>query len=560
MSNKSISISPIKVVGHGQDELGRWHVQLAVQKKKLEPISLESVSREPRSLFALLNNAGVCVLKTSTKGSILEAIESKPMVKQFDVAARMGLHNDYFVLPSEVLGKRSVKVERALGYLDEPLRQKYRSQGTLKGWQKAILPLCEGNSRLMFSVCFALASVVAAVIDAPQKNGGFQLFGEPETGKTTAVTVAGTVWGRHQGATANTGFCESWNTTSNKLEQVICAHTHVGLLLDETALFEGNHGEVIMRLAEGASKARMNQPDALRFQGFFMSTSNKPVWAMVPHGSGQTKEAVLSRMTDIPLPEQGQGIYERLHGFPDGAALSDAFKTASGQHFGCAGPAFVAACLAELADTSSRVKMLKFIDERRKWYARAIRTAAEEQGLRVLQRPADRFASVYAAGRLAEQLGVLPWPRKPMGQAVLACHLDALKAVQPFLNKPSAAYVSPREGLKRLQTYVRENRSQFVNLDKRPLDRTKQPFGKAVGYAASFNDQKWFYFEASQFKQIVGGESTAYGLIDWLRTKSLIARSAKAITIQRPVYAEGKGNKKHVRVVAVRRRVMKEVA
>jgi hypothetical protein len=154
----------------------------------------------------------------------------------------------------------------------------------------------------------------------------------------------------------------------------------------------------------------------------------------------------------------------------------------------------------------------------------------------------------------------LTWSNAQIRCVVLSCHVDALEAAQPFLDKTAAVYVTPREGLKRLQAYVRENRPKFINLDHRHLNRSKQKFGKALGYAATFNSKKWFYFDAARFKRIVGGASTAHGLADLLRPKSLIARSTKAITTQRPVYAEGKGNKKHTRVVAIRRRVMKEVA
>lgn len=546
--------------GDGVDELKRRYLLLSVNGTKIPPISVELFGKEAQ-FFSVLNQAGAHIFTKPKKTAVLKLIEEAKATVSFDVLSRVGWHWDkVFVLPEKIIGDACRQAESALGHLDAQLISKYRQQGTLESWQKEVVGRCTGNSRLVFAVSWAFASAVAALIDSAQKSGGFQIYGPPETGKTTWGTVAGSVWGCHVGQNNDLGFTEKWNTTTNKVEEVMSAHAHVGLILDETSLFDGDFNEVVMRLSEGMGKQRMHQGPPITFEAFFLSTSNAPTWDLVTNAGKRVNEAVLSRICDIPLPVGGHGLFEELHGFADGDKFSKEIKVRSRENFGVAGPAIIEKIVAEISTEDGKAECIKYLRARRGAYQNSLRRKAKAAGFRVLERPADRFASVYAAGCLASKYGILPWKRKDIRKAVLACHLDALRAVQPFLTAavgPSSPSPSP---LSKLVSYIQANRTQFVDLEATPLTLGEEKFGSAKGYRARFKGKKLFYFAVDQLKEIVGGAVEYRSICDVLTAKKLIHRKGKSATVQRPVYVGGKGNKNYAWVVAIRRKVLKVAA
>lgn len=549
----------IEYLGDGMDELDRRYLMLSVNGIKMPPISVELFGKEAQ-FFSVLNQAGAHIFTKPTKNVVLKLIEEAKATTSFDVLSRVGWHWDkVFVLPDKIIGDAGRRVETALGHLDPQLISKYRQQRTLESWQSEVLALCKGNSRLMLAICWAFASAVAGLVPEAQKSGGFQVFGPPETGKTTWGTVAGSVWGCHVGQNSELGFAEKWNTTVNKVEEVMSAHAHVGLILDETGLFDGDFNEVVMRLSEGMGKQRMYQGFPVTFESFFLSTSNAPTWGLVKNAGKRVNEAVLSRVCDIPLPVGGHGLFEDLHGFADGDKFSKEIKVRSREHFGVAGPALIEKLVADMSTDDGNAGCIKYLRARRDAYRKHLDKRAKAKSLRVLERPADRLASVYAAGCLAAKYGILPWKRKDIRKAILACHLDALRAVQPYVassgsNAPSSSPLS------KLVSYIQANRTQFVDLEATPLTLGEEKFGSAKGYRAKHKGKKCFYFTPDQLKEIVGAPGEYRAVCDHLVAKKLMARKANSATVQRPVYVGGKGNQNYAWVIAIRRKVLKVAA
>ena len=139
------------------------------------------------------------------------------------------------MFPNEIIGEPDQPLERSFGNIDAAMLDKYRKKGTLKEWQEKIAKLCWGNSRLMFAVSLAFTGPILRFVQGP-KAGGFQIWGQAETSKTTAAIVSGSVWGCHrgEGRRREKGFAESWNTTVNKVEVTALAHNDALLILDET--------------------------------------------------------------------------------------------------------------------------------------------------------------------------------------------------------------------------------------------------------------------------------------------------------------------------------------
>jgi putative DNA primase/helicase len=89
-----------------------------------------------------------------------------------------------------------------------------RARGTLKEWQENVAALAIGNHRLGL---FLAAAFVGPLLDiTTEQSGGLHLHGGSQTGKTTALRVAASVWGLAD----TSGQIRTWRATSNGMEGV----------------------------------------------------------------------------------------------------------------------------------------------------------------------------------------------------------------------------------------------------------------------------------------------------------------------------------------------------
>ena len=98
---------------------------------------------------------------------------------------------------------------------DSGMEDTFRRHGTLDEWRAGVAALAQGNSRMVFALCCALAG--PAVQPAGIESGGFHFRGDSSVGKTTALKLAASVWGRPS-------FMQRWRTTDNALEAIAVQH------------------------------------------------------------------------------------------------------------------------------------------------------------------------------------------------------------------------------------------------------------------------------------------------------------------------------------------------
>jgi putative DNA primase/helicase len=305
------NIALINVVAEGTDELGRRYFLFVTEKESIPNIPPVLASRliEDRSkVLAELANAGFGLFTATEQRVFLESVQKwGKRDASFRVATKIGWNGRTYVLPDKVFNPDQ-NVYRALGELDAGTLAKYRvSQSTLEDWQKEIGKGCLNNSRLMFAVALAFTGPILSFVSG-ERSGGFQIYGKPETGKTTAAMVAGSVWGRHR--QPDRGFLESWNTTANKVELTALAHNDGLLILDETKKAGANHQkrieavlDVTFRLAEQVEKKRLTGATKDReWRCYFLSTSNFSLDEMGAKGGREIDDADRGRLVDIPLP------------------------------------------------------------------------------------------------------------------------------------------------------------------------------------------------------------------------------------------------------------------
>lgn len=109
----------------------------------------------------------------------------------------------------------------------------------------------------------------------------------------------------------------------------------------------------------------------------------------------------------------------------------------------------------------------------------------------------------------------------------------------------------------KLIAYLRDNREKFIDLDKTMLRANAHKMKTALGYTATFKSKKWLYLTADRFQKIVGKGSSTEGLKMELVKAAVMDRAANGrYVVQRPLFADMKGNKGYRHVHAFRTKMV----
>ncbi len=325
------------------------------------------------------------------------------------LVTRLGWHGDAYLLPDRQIGDSSERLHfYEAGAALPPISQ----AGTLEQWQQQIGALCVGNHRLAFAVCVAFAGPVLHLLGL--ESGGFHFYGVSSSGKSTTGRVACSVYGPPS-------FECSWRSTDNALESTAAARSDGLLVLDEISQADGRIvGETVYMLGNGSGKARANDrgqagKPVQEWRLLFVSSGEKTLAQTMAEANRELKAGMEVRMLAIPADAgQGHGLFDALHGFDGGAALSDALKARVKKYHGTPLLAFLEA-LGKPDMLRGYVAILRSTLER--FTASALPASASGQA----HRAAARFGLAAAAGELATALGVTGWPDGSATAAARVC-------------------------------------------------------------------------------------------------------------------------------------------
>ena len=547
-SNSPTTTAQVKIVGEGFDEWKDRYFKFSVvgSDRDIPPFSAKQLLDGSKPLFTALANAGWNAFTPKAQAALLEQLQvRKTESPTFKVVTRLGWNSGAYVLPDEIIGEPKVPLEKAFGGLDPAKLAKYRTKGTLKEWQDRVAALCVGNSRLMFAVSLAFTGPILPFVSGP-KSGGFQLWGLPESGKTSAAMVAGSVWGCHLGQRREKGFAESWKSTAAKVEVTALAHNDGLLILDETKLAGRDAkqraeivADVVFKLAEHTEKERLTNVEPARsWRCYFLSTSNLPFAQLGQDGGVDIGDAEHGRLADIPMPVGGHGLYETLHGFARGEKFSDELQRRSRLIYGTPIREFVKRLVKDRR--ADKKALRQFLAKQRKIYRRKLKVRVEREGLKPLNRISGRCATTFAAGSLAIKYGILPWSRKQLLKAILRCELDQLR----FGDAADHGTASPVTTLRaKLVEYLNDNSKEFRDLQTKRLILGRDNINAFPGYRDQVKGQTWYYLTADKLTTIIGGGADAKKLMQLLASEGVLSKTKNRFVVQRRVYDGGKGNK-----------------
>lgn len=262
---------------------------------------------------------------------------------------RIGWHDDVYVLPDRTIGESD---ELVMFQAPGGVVSQFKQRGTLDEWRDNVAAHCRGNSRMLFCVSAAFAAPLMQLARIP--SGGFHIWGDSSSGKSSAFKVAGSVFGGKD-------YARNWRMTDNALETVAAQHSDALLLLDEIAQVDPKVvGDTVYMLANESGKGRATQTATARkvatWRVLFLSDGEVSLANHMEQAGKGTKAGHDVRMAHIVADAgAGLGVYDTLNGFESGAALSDHFVKMSHQYYGTAGMALIEYAVRDAAVLSEEL-------------------------------------------------------------------------------------------------------------------------------------------------------------------------------------------------------------
>jgi putative DNA primase/helicase len=407
---------------------------------------IETVHGVAAELLRLISSQGLDVSPKSG-GKLAEYIVScKPAARATNIN-KTGWYNDVFVLPHQTIGQSN---DTAIYQSTDGAANPYNTAGTLEQWTDSVAALCVGNSRCVMAVSMAFAGALLPL--AGIEGGGVHVVGSSSTGKSTISKLAASVYG-------DSRFMRQWRATDNGLEGIASLHNHGILILDELSQAPAKSvGDAIYMLANGAGKIRAGRSGGSKlgkgWELLYLSNGEIGLAQHMGAAGKATHAGQDTRFAEVKADAgAGFGIFEQLHGFEGGAALSEAIKTNAAKCYGVAGVAFIEQCTVHNQALRAHLN-----DEITAFVTDAVGSDSEGQ----VQRVAQRFGLIGVAGELATLWGITEWQQGEALSAAKVCLHNWLDG-----RASGGANSEKSNMLEAVATFIMKHAdSRFTNLDE----------------------------------------------------------------------------------------------
>jgi putative DNA primase/helicase len=308
---------------------------------------------------------------------------------------RIGWHDNVYLLPDNtVIGNSEVRVV----YTGAPIGNHRTVKGTMEEWRDNVAALCRGNSLLIMAVCISFSSVLLRLLNL--ESGGYHVFGESSTGKSTTLHVAASVHGEPE------YLMGTWRTTTSGAEGRAKKCTDAIMINDE--LHQSNPkeaGEAVYMIMNGKGKQRANVLGDARNVSEWrlncLSSGEMAYAAFIQSGGTNSRAGQEVRMLDISADMGvGLGAFENIHGVKDSHAFAELLKKSSAEYYGTPIRYFLE-CLIGKIDQLDKC----FSATKKSFFEDFV--PAESSGQ--VQRVAAKMAAAAMAGEVATTMGITGW-------------------------------------------------------------------------------------------------------------------------------------------------------
>lgn len=401
---------------------------------------------------------------------------------------KTGWHDSNYVLPHRIIG--ASQHEPIVLQTVAPLEHDYSQKGTLQAWQRHISQPMATQSRIAFAISCAFAGQLLELI-GEENGGGFHFVGNSSIGKSIALSVAGSVWGRN--------IIKSWRSTDNAMENVALLHNDSLLCLDEINEADiKTIGKTVYMLANGQPKQRMNKTGVnkrtIKWRVIVLSNGEQTLENYLRLAGETVKAGQEVRLCSIEGDTgRGLGVFDSLTLANTPAQQAEQLRANTMQFYGVAGIAWLEYLTSNKTHASQQVHhfMRLFLSHYEQLSGQA-------------KRVANRFAIVAGAGELATQAGITGWNAGQAIQAVKAC-LDNWLA-----NYGETGNYEERKIIQKIQIFIQKyGQSRFDDWDSL-VSRTPQRVGFYrhdkdcyYFYSKVFEDEVCFPFRKKQVAEVL---------------------------------------------------------
>jgi uncharacterized protein (DUF927 family) len=498
--------SPLIVLGRTKlaDGRGGWGYLIAVRSPDSDwhrvTVPARLLAGDGKAVREILAENGFTLpQKLSGKQALSEFIayaEDCPIIEE---VKQIGWTRSSFVLPDDIFKStgdtRNITLEMAgrVHFLS--------TNGTLVGWQE-MARKAEASSRATFALCVAFAAPLLRPLGL--QGGGFHFWGQSSRGKTTLLSIAGSVWG----GGGVEGFVRTWRTTSNGAEGLIADHNDILLPLDELTMVEPEQAaDLCYQLANGQGKARAKKDGtsapSTQWKALMLSSGENTLAHQIEKGLWKSRMTggLAVRMIDVPIEIAPGRSYESIGSFTDECEMAEALKEGAFHHYGHAGRAFVAALVDSYDGNVQHAKALL------ETQIKELVSAEDDPQVR---RVAQRFALAAAAGILAAELGILPVKTEKVISAVQTCfqawkeHRGSTQSEEEINALRQLRYFFEKNGPSRFEKIVRNKKDDADDPGKSGSDFTVRD---RCGYREETdNGARIYYVLPESWKQDVCGD------------------------------------------------------
>ena len=385
------------------------------------------------------------------------------------------------------------------------------SNGTLLEWKENVALPVKESPTMLFAIMVSLANVFMTLSNIGTMICHF--FGASSCGKTTLLQVAQSVSGVASDPSGGPATAiVKWDATLVGLIAKFQQRTGIGICLDEVgSLSSRDLLQFVYAATGGQSRLRSN----------INGTCNQSPLSSVVCGLSSGEESMKEKLERSKEGTKG-GIFVRvmdIEMMAEDVALADesleltrrrvnGLKAAASQYYGTAMPAYIQALLnMPDIDTPADLAVI-FAAKREECQEWLMSRSGLENPPPLAARGAGCFANVMAAGRLAVELGILPFDVAYADNAVLVCFRRWLMSMEGIMDDVTREALQFMGKVAKNQHKLHQGRIALV---------TKEFWG--------FTENGRCYIRKADFDDLV--VTNRVKVVKWLYENNYIERYAK---------------------------------
>ena len=394
-----------------------------------------------------------------------------------------------YVWPNSSIGKVGFTGHQCELIPDPTAYLPIHAKGTLSEWQENIAAPVKELQTMLFAILVCLSNVFMKL-----SNTGTMIFhfhGMSSGGKTTHLQVGQSVSGVASDPSAGPATAIlKWDATVAGLLAMFQQRTGIGICLDELGSLSSHDPlQFAYSVTGGQSRLRSNiNGTCNRNQSSSavcgLSSGEESFREMLERSKTGTKGGISVRLLDIEVTAEDAGLAG--DSLEQTRRRVNGLKAASSQYYGTAMPAFIEALL-NMPDVNTPDDLKRIFDSAREecleWLIS--RSGLDNPPL-IATRGAGCFAFVMATGRLAVELGILPFDAVYVDNAVLTCFRRWLMSMDGIMDDVT------REAYRLLDALSEQRRK--IHMGK-PSMETRELWG--------FTEEGKLYIEMAQLHKLL---------------------------------------------------------